>query len=81
MLTATSQERGGPAESGSALGAEVGGRRLPLTDSGGTSLTMHTAFPQFRGHFGKTAGSRSARRGATALDYAARDVAPGPPVS
>ena len=54
MLTATSQERGGPAESGSALGAEVGGQRLPLTDSGGTSPTVRTAFPQFRGYLGKS---------------------------
>jgi hypothetical protein len=38
---------------GGVWGAETGGRRLRMTGSGGTSSTTHTAFPQFRGHFGR----------------------------
>jgi len=51
MLTATSQERGGPAESGSALGAEVGAKRLSLTGSGGTGEAATTVSPQARTAF------------------------------
>jgi hypothetical protein len=36
------------------MGAETGGRRLRLTDSGGTGAMSHIAFPQFRGHFDRS---------------------------
>jgi hypothetical protein len=40
-----------PAESGSALGAEVAGKRLPMTDSGGTGLAPAAASAQARTAF------------------------------
>jgi len=61
MLTATSQERGGPAGSGSALGAEVGGNRLPMTGSGGTGEAAIAASAQARTPFSRSGSGAPSR--------------------